>query len=79
VRATNGPGRQARACGGRVGVGAWAKSGVISWPLDGDILAHGFNRINRVSIRTRCIFFFGSLYRKNLQVKHAWLATICDG
>jgi hypothetical protein len=29
------------------------------------------NRINRVSITTRCIFFFGSLSRKNLQVKRA--------
>jgi hypothetical protein len=36
------------------------------------------NRINRVSIPTRCIFFFGSLSRKNLQVKRAWLGAIWD-
>jgi hypothetical protein len=34
------------------------------------------NRINSVIIPTRCIFFFGSLYRKNLQVKRAWLGAI---
>jgi hypothetical protein len=44
---------------------------VISWPR--------LNRTNRVSIPTRCIFFFGSLSRKNLQVKRAWLGTIWDG
>ena len=37
------------------------------------------NRINKVSIPTRCIFFFGSLSRKNLQVKRAWLGVIWDG
>jgi hypothetical protein len=37
------------------------------------------NRINRVFIPTRCIFFFGSLSRKNLQVKRAWLGAIWDG
>jgi hypothetical protein len=37
------------------------------------------NRINRVIISTRCIFFFGSLSRKNLQVKRAWLGAIWDG
>jgi hypothetical protein len=37
------------------------------------------NRINRVSIPTRCIFFFGSLSQKNLQVKHTWLGEIWDG
>jgi hypothetical protein len=46
--------------------------------VDCDILAPGMgypsprlNRINRVIISTRCIFFFGSLSRKNLQVKRA--------
>jgi hypothetical protein len=38
-----------------------------------------FNRINNVIIPTRCIFFFGSLSRKNLQVKRAWLGAIWDG
>ena len=44
--------------------------------VDCDILAPGMgcpgprlNRINSVIIPTRCIFFFGSLSRKNLQVK----------
>ena len=37
------------------------------------------NRINSVIIPTRCIFFFGSLSRKNLQVKRAWLGAIWDG
>jgi hypothetical protein len=37
------------------------------------------NRINRVFIPTRCIFFFGSLSRKNLQVKRAWIGAIWDG
>jgi hypothetical protein len=37
------------------------------------------NKINRVIISTRCIFFFGNLSRKNLQVKHAWLGAIWDG
>jgi hypothetical protein len=51
-----------------------------------DILAPGMgcpgprlNRINSVIIPTRCIFFFGSLSRKNLQVKCAWLGAIWDG
>jgi hypothetical protein len=54
--------------------------------VDCDILDPGMgypgprlNRINRVSIPTRCIFFFGSLSRKNLQVKCAWLGAIWDG
>jgi hypothetical protein len=37
------------------------------------------NRINRVFIPTMCIFFFGSLSQKNLQVKCAWLGAIWDG
>jgi hypothetical protein len=37
------------------------------------------NIINRVFIPIRCIFFFGSLFRKNLQVKRAWLGAIWDG
>jgi hypothetical protein len=37
------------------------------------------NRINRVFISTRYIFFFGSLSRKILQVKRAWLGAIWDG
>jgi hypothetical protein len=51
-----------------------------------DILAPGMgysgsrlNRINRVFIPIRCIFFFGSPSRKNLQVKRAWLGAIWDG
>jgi hypothetical protein len=51
--------------------------------VDCDILAPGMrfsgprlNRINSVIILTRCIFFFGSLPRKNLQVKRAWLGEI---
>jgi hypothetical protein len=54
--------------------------------VDCDILTPGMgypdprlNRINRVIISTRCIFFFGSLSRKNLQVKRAWLGAIWDG
>jgi hypothetical protein len=54
--------------------------------VDCDILAPGMgypgprlNKINRVFIPTRCIFFFGSLSRKNLQVKRAWLGAIWDG
>jgi hypothetical protein len=34
--------------------------------VDGDIMAQGFNRINRVLISIRCIFFFRSLSRKKL-------------
>jgi hypothetical protein len=48
-----------------------------------DMLAPGMgypgrrlNKINRVIISTRCIFFFESLSRKNLQVKRAWLGAI---
>jgi hypothetical protein len=52
---------------------------VISWPLGSWYPGPRLNRINRVSIPTRCIFSFGSLARKNLQVKRAWLGTICDG
>jgi hypothetical protein len=54
--------------------------------VDCDILTPGMgypglrlNRINRVFIPIRCIFFFGSLSRKNLQVKRAWLGAIWDG
>jgi hypothetical protein len=46
--------------------------------VDCDILTPGMgcpglrlNIINSVIIPTRCIFFFGSLSRKNLQVKRA--------
>jgi hypothetical protein len=38
--------------------------------VDGDILAQGL--IERVLIPTSCIFFFGSLSQKNLEVKRAW-------
>jgi hypothetical protein len=37
------------------------------------------NRINRLFVSTRCIFFFGSLSRKNLHVKCAWIGAIWDG
>jgi hypothetical protein len=54
--------------------------------VDCDILAPGMgypgprlNRLNRVIISIRCIFFFGSLSRKNLQVKRALLGAIWDG
>jgi hypothetical protein len=54
--------------------------------VDCDILAPGMrcpgprlNRINSVIILTRCIFFFGSLSRKSLQVKRAWLGEIWYG
>jgi hypothetical protein len=54
--------------------------------VDCDILAPGMgcpgprlNRINSVIIPSRCIFFFGSLSRKNLQVKRARLGAIWDG
>jgi hypothetical protein len=52
---------------------------VIYWPLGWCCLGSRLNRINKVSITTRCIFFFGSLSRKNLQVKRAWLGLIWDG
>jgi hypothetical protein len=52
---------------------------MISWPLGWWYPGQRLNRINRVSIPTRCIFFFGSLSRKNLQVKHAWLGAIWNG
>jgi hypothetical protein len=52
---------------------------VISSPLGWWYPSPRRNRINRVSIPTRCIFFFGSLSRKNLQVKRAWLRAIWDG
>jgi hypothetical protein len=37
------------------------------------------NGINTVFIPIRCIFFFESLSRKNLQVKRVWLGAIWDG
>jgi hypothetical protein len=52
---------------------------VISWPLGWWYPGPRLNRINRVLIWTRCIFFFGSLSWRNLQVKHAWLGAIWDG
>jgi hypothetical protein len=52
---------------------------VISWPLRWWFSGPRLNRINRVSIQTRCIFFFGSLSRKKLQAKRAWLGAIWDG
>jgi hypothetical protein len=52
---------------------------LISWPRWMGYLGPWLNRINRISIPTRCIFFFGSLSRKNLQVKRAWLGAIWDG
>jgi hypothetical protein len=52
---------------------------VISWPLGWWYPGPRLNKINRVLISIRCIFFFGSLFRKNLQVKCAWLGAIWDG
>jgi hypothetical protein len=52
---------------------------VISWPPGWWYPSSRFNRINWISIPTRCIFFFGSLSRKNLQVKCARLGEIWDG
>jgi hypothetical protein len=54
-----------------VSVISWPRWMVISWPK--------LNRINSVLIPTRCVLFFGSLSRKNLQVKRAWLGAIWDG
>jgi hypothetical protein len=54
--------------------GRWSYKGGGLW-----YLVLRLNRINRVFIPTRCIFFFGSLSRKNLQVKRAWLGAIWDG
>jgi hypothetical protein len=45
---------------------------VISWPLGWWYPGPRLNRINSVSKPTRCIFFFGSISRRNLQVKCAW-------
>jgi hypothetical protein len=50
-----------------------------SWPLGWWYPGPRLNRINRVFISTRCIFFFRSLYWKNLKVKRAWLGAIWDG
>jgi hypothetical protein len=58
---------------------ALGPSAVISWPLGWYNPGQRLNRINSVSILTRCIFFFGSLTRKNLQVKRAWFEEIWDG
>jgi hypothetical protein len=51
--------------------------------VDCDIMAPGMgypgprlNTINSVLVLTRCIFFFRSLSRKNLQVKRALLGAI---
>jgi hypothetical protein len=52
---------------------------VISWPLEWLYPSPRLNRINRVYIPTRCIFFFRSLSCKDLQVKRAWLGAIWDG
>jgi hypothetical protein len=52
---------------------------VISWLLEWWYSGPRLNRINRVLKSTRCIFFFGILSRKNLQVKRAWLGAIWDG
>jgi hypothetical protein len=70
---------------GRSWIGVYRRGRRSSKGVDCDILASGmrypgprFNRINRVFIPIRCIFFFGSLSRKNLQVKRAWLGAIWD-
>jgi hypothetical protein len=52
---------------------------VISWPLGWWYPGPRLNRINRVLISTRCIFFFGSVSWKNLQVKRVWLGAIWHG
>jgi hypothetical protein len=51
----------------------------ITIPLGSWYPGPRLNRINTISIQVRCIFFFRSLSRKNLQVKHAWLGAIWDG
>jgi hypothetical protein len=51
---------------------------VISWPLEWWYPGPRLNRINRVSIPIRCIFFFGRLSGKKFQVKRVWLGAIWD-
>jgi hypothetical protein len=46
--------------------------------MDGDILAQGLIELIVYSYQQGASFF-GSLSRKNLQVKHAWLGAIWDG
>jgi hypothetical protein len=40
--------------------------------VDYDIMAQGFNRIDRIFIPLMYTFFFGSPRVKNSGVKHAW-------
>jgi hypothetical protein len=47
-------------------------------PWDGDFLAQDLIELIEYPLPTRCIFFFGSLSRKNLQAKRAWLGAIWD-
>jgi hypothetical protein len=74
----------AKTGGSWIGIDWWGRRS--SKGVDCDILAPGMviswqrlNRIDRVSIQTRYIFFFRCLSRKNLQVKCAWLGAIWDG
>jgi hypothetical protein len=52
---------------------------VISWPPGWWFTGSSLNRINRVFIPIRCIFFYESMSWKNLQVKRVWLEAIWDG
>jgi hypothetical protein len=47
-------------------------------PGDGDILAQGLIELIKYSYQ-QGVSFFGSLSRKNLQVKRDWLGAIWDG
>jgi hypothetical protein len=62
--------------------GRWSSKRVhcdILAPGDGDTLAQGLIELIEYSDQHGASYFFGSLSRKNLQVKCAWLGAISDG
>jgi hypothetical protein len=46
--------------------------------VDCDILAQGFNRIDRILIPSRYTFFFGSPIAKKFRVNRAWSGAILE-
>jgi hypothetical protein len=57
--------------------GGWSFDGVVLWlGRRCDIIAEGFNRIDRIFILSRYIFFIRSPIANNSEVKHAWPRAI---
>ena len=61
------------------GLGLTDEDAGLLMGVDCDILAQGLIELIEYPYQQGASYFFGSLSRKNLQVKRAWLGAIWDG